>query len=172
MSTAMLDIRLLDVRAHDRSTFSCGVPALDDYLKQHASRHGGQGISATYIAAAIGSSLPASIIGYYTLSACTLDLAALQATLPPSPAKKLPRFPDIPATLLGRLAVAIGHQKKGYGEVLLMDALKRSKRVAKEVSSYALVVDAKDAVVAAFYAHYGFVSLSPQHLFLPFANVP
>lgn len=172
MSVATLDIRLLDVRAHDRTSFFCGVAPLDDYLKLHANRHGEQGISATYIATVTGSQPLAPIIGYYTLSACALDLAALQTALPPGLSKKLPRFPDVPATLLGRLAIATSHQKKGYGEVLLMDALMRSKRVAKEVGSYALVVDAKDAAAADFYTHYGFISLTAQHLFLPFASVP
>jgi GNAT superfamily N-acetyltransferase len=172
MSAATLDIRLLDVRAHERSTFACGVPALEEYLKQHANRHGEQGISATYIATATGASPPAPIIGYYTLSACILDLAALQTALPPAQAKKLPRFPEIPATLLGRLAVATSHRKQGYGEILLMDALRRGKRVAKEVGSFALVVEAKDAVAGEFYAHYGFISLTALHRFLPFASVP
>ncbi|MBD2501240.1 hypothetical protein [Anabaena azotica] len=40
-------------------------------------------------------------MAYYTLSAYTVDITALDQAL----ARRLPRYPQLPATLLGRLAV-------------------------------------------------------------------
>jgi hypothetical protein len=42
-----------------------------------------------------------AIAGYYTLSSTSVQLAEL----PEQPVRKLPRYPLVPATLLGRLAV-------------------------------------------------------------------
>ena len=79
------------------------------------------------------------IVGYYTLSAYGVRLAEL----PFDVAKKLPKYPLIPATLLGRLAVSREHQGQKLGTLLLMDALRRSwknarseeRRVGKECRS-------------------------------------
>ena len=57
---------------------------------------------------------------------------------------------------------------KGYGELLLIDALKRCAET-KEIGWAALVVDAKDESAAAFYARYDFIPFSRKssRLFLP-----
>ncbi len=93
------------------------------------------------------------IAGYYTIAASSLVLDAL----PPEQAKRLPRYPTVPAVLLGRLAVAQSHQGKRLGGALVADALIRATRA--EVMAYAMVVDAKDAVAARFYEHLGFTRL-------------
>ena len=62
--------------------------------------------------------------------------------------RKLPKYPLVPATLLGRLAVDRRQQGKGYGRFLLADALYRAAR--SEIASFAVIVDAKDANAAAF----------------------
>jgi predicted GNAT family N-acyltransferase len=56
-------------------------------------------------------------------------------------AKKLQRYPLIPATLLGRLAVDERHHGKGLGQFLLMDAL-RSMVQSVQIAAAAVVVDA------------------------------
>jgi len=106
------------------------------------------------------------IAGYYTLTATSIALTELPLPV----VKKLPRYPVVPAALLGRLAVARSYQERGLGGVLLTDALKRSARA--EMGVFAMVVDAKDEAAQAFYEHYGFVRLSGEtrRLFLPLDN--
>ncbi|MGH9340143.1 MAG: DUF1778 domain-containing protein [Acidobacteriota bacterium] len=64
---------------------------------------------------------PKTILGYYTLSAFSVDLGDLPADM----IRRLPSYPVVRATLLGRLAVNQRHQGRGIGEFLLMDALQR-----------------------------------------------
>jgi predicted GNAT family N-acyltransferase len=106
-------------------------------------------------------------LGYYTLAATTIALAELPAVL----AKRLPRYPLVPATLMGRLAIAAGLRRRRYGELLLLDAFGRALR--SEIASFAFVVDAKDEAAAAFYARYGFLPLTGHggRLFVPMAEV-
>ena len=56
---------------------------------------------------------------------------------------------------------------KGYGQILLIDALKRCL-VAKEIGWAAVIVDAKDENAASFYEHHEFIRLSkrPIRLYL------
>ena len=71
--------------------------------------------------------------------------------------KGLPRYPAIPAMLIGRLAVAVEHQGKGLGGALIADAVMRTDRLG--VGAFALIVDAKDDRAQAFYEANGFVLL-------------
>jgi predicted GNAT family N-acyltransferase len=88
-------------------------------------------------------------------------------------AKKLPKYPLVPATLLGRLAVDVRLRGKGAGEHLLMDALRRALEASREVASVAVVVDAKDDSAVSFYRRYGFIGFAdqPRRLFLPMAVI-
>ena len=92
---------------------------------------------------------------------------------PPELAKKVPRHPRLLVTPLGRLTVEQGHRGKGLGELLLIDALHRSREAASEIGAVAAVVDAKDAAAEAFYEHFDFTRLQQQpcRLFLPMKTV-
>ena len=98
------------------------------------------------------------VAGYYTIAATGLVFS----DLPPARSKKLPRYPVIPAILLGRLAVAISHQGKRLGGALVADALDRAR--VNDIMAYAMVVDAKNAEAARFYAHLGFEPLPDSPL--------
>jgi hypothetical protein len=106
-------------------------------------------------------------IGFYTLAATSLSLGEL----PEPHAKRLPRYPFVPATLMGRLAVDSRHQGSGHGEFMLFDAFSRALR--NEIASYAFVVDAKDDSAAAFYLRYRFLPLveGGPRLFVPIAEI-
>lgn len=110
-----------------------------------------------------------SVAGYYTLSQYSVALDSL----PPETARKLPRYPLVPATLLGRLAVSTARRGEGFGSLLLMDALYRSLLGSRQLASAAVIVDAKDDSAAAFYKKYGFIALPriPNRLFLPMATI-
>ena len=110
-----------------------------------------------------------AIAGYYTLSAYSVRLDQI----PEEIAKKLTRMREVPATLLGRLARSSAFQGQRIGELLLLDALKRSLANSKLVASWTVIVDAKDSNAAAFYKKYGFVELpaAPNRLFLPMQTI-
>ena len=111
---------------------------------------------------------PHQVIGYYSLSASSLNAASLPVTLQ----QQLPRYP-VPAVLLGRLAVAINHQGHGIGSVLLANAMQRAAQASQVMAIYAMVVDALNDQAADFYQQFGFISLPGQvrKLFLPMHTV-
>lgn len=84
--------------------------------------------------------------------------------------KKLPRYPVVPAALLGRLGVDRRHQGKGLGSALLADAIMRTVRA--ELGIFAIIVDAKDEMAQRFYEHFGFTLLADdkRRLCLPMAT--
>lgn len=152
--------------AHDKQSFCCGEEALDNYLKKCASQDMRRHVSSTYAMTAKGSN---TVIGYYTLAASSIYLDELPVTM----TKRLPKYPLLPATLLGRLGVDHHYQKKQLGELLLVDALKRSYQLSKEIASLVIVVDAKSDRAAAFYSRYGFISYEhcTDKLFLPMTSI-
>lgn len=112
--------------------------------------------------------LPGGAVGgYYTLSATAVKLA----DLPDQTVRRLPRYPLVPATFLGRLAVDRRFQGKGYGRFLLADALYRVAR--NEIASFAVVVDAKDEDARRFYERESFLPFAdqPMKLFRPVADI-
>jgi GNAT superfamily N-acetyltransferase len=154
-------------REHNREAFSCGRLELDRYLKERALQDQSRRIAICWILS--GNKNPTEILGYYTLSA----YAVRPGDLPESLAKKLPRYPTIPAALLGRLAVDENHKGRRLGEHLLIDAMRRTLEQSAALGIYALFVDAKDAQAAVFYARYDFMPLpsAPLRLFLPMQTI-
>ena len=139
---------------HDRTSFSCGVPELDEYLRRQASQDARRKVAAPFVMV----DKTRRILGYYTLSAYGVRVAEL----PPDVAKKLPKYPLIPATLLGRLAVSREHHGQKLGELLLMDALHRSWKNSAQVASVGVVPEAIDESARKFYLHHEFAPL-PEH---------
>ncbi len=151
---------------HDRAAFDCGMEALNRYLRKQVGQDAKKKIAAAFV---VAGDMPSAIAGYYTLSSTSINVGEL----PEAVAKKLPRYPLMPATLIGRLAVDRRYRGKGYGELLLVDALKRSLMSTKQIGSVAVVVDAKDDSARAFYTHFQFIPLVnySHRLFLPIAVV-
>ncbi|WP_296710858.1 GNAT family N-acetyltransferase [Tistrella sp.] len=154
-----------DSRVHDRSAFSCGAPALDRYIREHASQDVKRDVARVFVAMPAGT---LTVCGYYSLSATSFR----RDNLPAGQAKRLPGYP-VPAALLGRLAVDDGMRGKGLGAFLLMDALNRILLATQTLAIHAVVIDAKDDAAAAFYRKYGFISFmgESRRLFLPMATI-
>ena len=151
---------------HDRTAFDCGSAALDRYLRQQARQDAEKSVAAPFVL----TTPPAlRVLGYYTLSASLVNANELPDTL----ARKLPRYPQLPVTLLGRLAVDESMKGQGIGQFLLLDALRRSVEAAANIAAMAVVVDAKDDVAEAFYRHFSFLPLhqQPRRLFMPMKTV-
>jgi GNAT superfamily N-acetyltransferase len=161
----LANLRAEALDSHDRVSFTCGVEPLDRYLKQQASQDVRSGVAAVFVL----TPGDGSIAGYYSLSTSTINLSDIS----PHAAKKLPRYPVVPTTLLGRLAVHKAMQGRGIGEALLFDAFKRAQLTTKDVGSWALIVDAKDESAKRFYERYEFLSLlnQPMRLYLPMSEI-
>ena len=162
MTTAFA-VELLS-EAHERTTFRCGVPPLDDYFYARVTQDVRRRLTACYVAYEQSTR---RLAGYYTLAASSVPLSEL----PPDITKKLPRYPLVPAVRLGRLAVDAQFRGQGLGGVLLVDAMMRALRA--DIAAYAIVVDAKDDLAVAFYRHHGFNIFvnDPRALFIPIASV-
>lgn len=151
---------------HGRDRFTCGSAPLDRYLQQQARLDADKRVAAPFVLVAPPS---VEVLGYYTLSASIINADELPAEL----SKKLPRYPQLPVVLLGRLAVDQQRKGQGVGEFLLMDALRRSLGAAADIAAMAVLVDAKDDTAAAFYKHFDFIPLQrrPARLFLPMKSI-
>jgi predicted GNAT family N-acyltransferase len=135
-------------KKHNRAAFCSGVDELDKYFQAQAGQDARKRIAAPFVLVEKNSGF---VAGYYTLSATRIKIGELPIEI----TKKLPKYPELPATLLGRLAVDQNHRQKGLGEMLLMNALDRS--LQSEIATIAVVVDAKDDKARSFYEHYQFI---------------
>lgn len=162
MSRPLFRVTALD-GSHERASFNSGTSALDRYLREQVMQDMRRRVAACFVALTDDD----RIAGYYTLASASL----LLADLPEATAKKLPRYPTVPAVRMGRLAVDQVFKGQGLGGALLADALLRTAH--SEIAAYALMVDAKDPTAAAFYRHHGFIALpdAPLMLFLPLKTV-
>ncbi|WP_295585033.1 GNAT family N-acetyltransferase [uncultured Lamprocystis sp.] len=154
-------IRPLD-GAVDAGAFQCGQATLDDYVRRFASQDVRRGVARVFIATPDDDTR--RLAGFFALSAGSVNCSDLPADL----AHKLPRYP-VPVALLGRLAVATAFQGKGLGSILLADACRKVASASAVLAVVGMIVDAKDEPAAAFYQHFGFISLPgiPDRLLLP-----
>lgn len=150
----------------DRKSFCCGKPSLDYYIHEQV----GQDIRRKLAVCFIISGKENQIIGYYTLSNGSIIADELSREY----RNKFPKaYNHLPVTLLGRLAVDLKYRGKGFGKLLLIDALKRSYDVSlKSIGSMAIIVDPLDVEAEEFYQKYGFVKLPDGgKMFLPMKTV-
>ena len=136
---------------HDRTQFDCGVSVFSDYLAKFAKQDVKRKASAVFVL--VERAEPKRVIGFYTLCASSVALAEL----PEEVTRKLPRYPEIPAILVGRLARDVNHP--GTGSLLLADAITRCVRVASEIAASLIVVDSKGEAATRFYEKLGLLSL-------------
>jgi ribosomal protein S18 acetylase RimI-like enzyme len=148
---------------HDRGLFRCGEEALDRYFQTQATQDIRRRIANCFVAVETASG---QLAAFYTIAAASIPLV----DLPPEEAKRLPRYPTLPAVRIGRLAVDEKFQGRGLGGSLLIDATRRS--IQSPPAVYALLVDAKNDQASAFYQRYGFRTFvsQPRILFLPLAT--
>lgn len=148
---------------HDRNLFSSGVEQLDRYFRTQAGQDARKNLAAPFVLVLSDG----MIGGYYTLSSTAVKLSELAVEV----TRRLPRYPLVPATLLGRLAVDLRCRGKGYGRFLLGDALLRAVR--SEIASFAVIVDAKDEAARRFYERESFLPFldQPMKLYLPMADI-
>ncbi|HSY13336.1 MAG TPA: GNAT family N-acetyltransferase [Verrucomicrobiae bacterium] len=166
-SPARFAIEPFDKKKHNRAAFSCEHEALNAYIQRQASQDIKKHVAAVFVLTADGK----TIAGYYTLSQYALDSSGVPEETMRS--LGLPKYKDLPATLLGRLARSLSFKGQRVGELLLMSALKQALDHSLRIASMAVVVDAKDDPAKTFYKKYGFLELPdhPNRLFLPMKTV-
>lgn len=149
--------------SHDRSTFVSGQAQLDHYFQTQVTQDIRRRIANCFVAVEVATN---QIAAYYTIASASVSTP----DLPPEDAKRLPRYPTMPAVRIGRLAVDQRYHGRGLGKALLADAA--IKAITAAPASFALLVDAKDDQAVNFYKHHGFHQLggSPRVLFLPLAT--
>jgi GNAT superfamily N-acetyltransferase len=147
-------------KQHDRTRFSCGQAALDDWFRLRASQDEKRNVARVFVA--VDDEL--GVIGFYSLSSFTLALEDLPLEI----ASKMPRYDAIPAALIGRLARDERARGRRIGELLLANAIRRTLAASRSLAVFAIVVDAKDERAASFYETFGFRAFPnrPKRLFL------
>ena len=125
--------------AHDLTQFDCGVPVLNDWLRERALKNESR-FSRTYVVCE-----GARVAGYYCLSAGAVQREA-------APGKLRRNAPDsVPVSIIGRLAVDREYAGQGLDASLLADALRRIAGAAQSIGIAAVLVQAKDEAARAFY---------------------
>lgn len=141
---------------HDRGSFDCGEPSLNEFLHRYARQNAEKGLGRTYVAVLPGDP---HIYGYYTIASGTIQFDVIP--------EKLPRYP-IPVVHLGRLAVDQQAKGQGLGKALLADALTRAGAIALQLGIYAVEVYALNNAAKEFYLKFGFTPLldDEKHLYI------
>lgn len=149
-------------RSHNRKKFDCGKQRLNTYLRRYARQNAQKNLGEAYVL----TNKSKDIFGFYTISTASLDYDAYPQ------AKGLPKY-AIPSALIGRLAVDQNQQGKGYGKLILSDALKRIVELSDEIGIYCITVEAKDENVKKFYKGFGFEELLDEdnHLYISVEKV-
>ncbi|WP_433268414.1 GNAT family N-acetyltransferase [Actinosynnema sp. CS-041913] len=149
---------------HELDTFDCGVPVLNDWLRDHAADAGKRGTAKTYVWTPVGSD---RVVAYYAITPHQVARGDVSASLAGGLSTPIPGY------LLAKLALDAELQGQGHGAELLHDALTRMLEAADVASGRLIVVDAIDDTAAAFYRKYEFkpVQANPRRLVIKVATV-
>jgi GNAT superfamily N-acetyltransferase len=159
-------LRIEDLgKDHDRKHFDCGEPALNSFLQTLARQQQDKGISKTFVL--VDTAQPKTILGFFSLTACEV----VAEDLPPALAKKYPA--RAPGAKLARLAIDRSRQRRGYGQILMIEAMKKALLVADNIGIIGFFVDAKGHAARVYYEQFGFLSFRerPLEMFLPLATL-
>ena len=133
-------------KKHDTSKFDCGVNVLNLWLTGHALIAQNKRPARTFVSHK-GDNVVAA---FFSLSSHTIDRDTLE--------KKLGRGSpaQIPAVLLGKMALKVELQDRGLGKELLHAAFEMALRASDFAGARFLVVDALNEEVVGFYENNGF----------------
>jgi ribosomal protein S18 acetylase RimI-like enzyme len=140
------------LETHDRKSFTSGNDRIDSYFGSIVSQDIKRNYATCYV---LVEREGLKIAGFYTLSATNIPLTDIPQEL----SKKLPRYPVVPAVLIGWLGRDLAFRGQGIGPMLLQDAIIRVSK--SNIGAFAICADAIDEAAAAFYR---------EHLFTPFAS--
>jgi GNAT superfamily N-acetyltransferase len=153
-------------RSHNRDEFNCGYDSLNNYIKKQANQDIKRNLAACYVLFQPESKI---VIGYYTLSANSIDRNILPLNL----SKRLPlSYSQLPSVLLGRLAVSRNYKGNGFGKILLIDAFIRCFDLSERLGIMSVIVDPIDEEAKIFYTKFGFILLPGSgKMFIPIKTI-
>ncbi|MGB2711244.1 MAG: hypothetical protein WBC33_06980 [Conexibacter sp.] len=148
---------------HDLDAFTCGQPALDTWLREHAYRAARQG-TRTYL---LIEDKTESVVGYFAISPHLIE----REEAPRRIGRGAPR--QIPAILLAKLALHERLHRQGLSAELLIRALTTIVTAARSAGGRIVIVDAIDDNAASFYCAHDFESTpnDPHRLILKLSTV-
>lgn len=153
MSGAGPRLERLDTH-YDLSSFDCGNAGLNAWLVRHALGAQRMDSARTFLLLDCERT-----IGYFSLTMGSVRRKDAPARL----VRGMPGYP-VGMVLLARLAVDRAQQGRGFGGLLLAEALRRAVVAGENAAARLLVVDAVDDVAAAFYERWGFTEAPEQPL--------
>ena len=165
-------IEPFDPARHDRTGFSCGVEAVDNYFKKTA----GKLVSAGNVRLFVMVSSDGNFIGFYAINAHAVDYRDLPSRF----ARSRPGHGSIPAAFVAMIGRDQRYSGQGFGSDLLVDALRRITQAADVIGLAVVLLDVLDcgdpertARRQSFYQSFGFQPLpsNPARLYLPLATV-
>lgn len=153
-----MDFNCRKIEASDRADdFDCGDAPLNEYLRKYARQDQRRSFGVTYVAVSSHHS-PNRVIGYFTLANTSIPREGLPEAL----TKGIPRYQNVPAFLLGRLAIDKHYQGKKIGEHLLSRCMKHCLELSRWSGARLLVADALESAVS-WYERYNFVRVMGGH---------
>lgn len=152
-------------KSHDRQSFDCGDPAMNDFFRRYARQSHQQNASKTFCA--IDTSTPNRVLGFYTVAPSSVTHEGVPASMTKGLAQH-----EVSGFKLARIATDVSVAGHGLGGQLLAAAALRCLRTASEVGGVLLIIDAKGERAARWYASYGAEPLESQPftLVMPLAS--
>jgi GNAT superfamily N-acetyltransferase len=137
----------------DLHQFDCGIEEMNLWLRTRATRSLSSGDAVAW-----GVFDDGMLAGFYALAPVSAQRGEAGGMLD----RNAPE--QVPALLLARLGVDRRHQRHGLGRALVADAAERARAAASQVGGRALLVDAKNPEVAAWYGRLGFRAFRDDQL--------
>ena len=151
MSQPRLRVERLS-RDHDVIDFESESEELDRWLAQHALAAQEMNTARTFHLIR-----GRRVVGYFSLTMGSV----LREEAPTRLVRGMPGYP-VGMVLLARLAVDRRHHGRGFGALLLTEALRKALAAGEAAAARLVVVDAIDEQAADFYRHHGFIT-APEH---------
>jgi len=148
--------------SHALEPFDCGTPSLNDWLKRRALQNQASGATRTFVCCEADQ-----VVAYYALASSAVAVSA-------APGRFRRNMPDpIPVVVLGCLAIATSHQRRGLGRALFQDAARRVIHAADAIGIRGLLVHALSEDAKAYYLQLGLDSsaLDPMTLMVTIADL-
>jgi len=161
-------IEAFDPKLHDKTSFACSVPQIDNYLKLTAKK----GSKADVVRVWVIVDANSKVIGFYGINMHAISVR----DMPENYKKKAGKHGLLPAAFIAMIGVDYAQQGKGIGSILLVDALSRITRVSDDIGTCVIVLDVFDdgdtdtvAKRKSYYESFGFIPLpdQPLRLFMP-----
>jgi GNAT superfamily N-acetyltransferase len=146
-------------REHPRREFRSGQDRVDDWLRTKALQHQEKHLSVTRVLLDGGG----MVAGYYTLATGQVDFS----DLPTEIVRRLPHR-QLPVAVLAWLGVEEGFQGRGFGRLLLAQALRDCHDASRTFAFIAVLLDCIDDAAKAFYQRFDYQGLPghPYRLYL------